>query len=150
MPGRQPQIVAPTSRPDQARAEPRVGTARAKHVRGAIDRVAIVMLVGSAIALAAAPFLMPNSYDWVRHTTSESAAQHVPGAWVARSGFVGLGLAVILLASRRRNRWTWPGAGLHAAFGALMIAAAVFSSRAWTPATRYSTWKMRCTRRLRR
>ncbi len=48
----------------------------------------IALLVVSAVALAVAPVLMPAGYDWVAHTTSESAAQGVAGAWVARLGFV--------------------------------------------------------------
>ncbi len=40
-------------------------------------------LVASATSLALAPTLMPESYSWVSHTTSESAAQGV-GAWLAR------------------------------------------------------------------
>lgn len=37
----------------------------------------IALLVVSATALALAPVFMPAGYDWVRHTTSESAAASV-------------------------------------------------------------------------
>lgn len=53
----------------------------------------IALLVVSAAALVLAPAFMPAGYDWVRHTTSESAAQGLAGAWVARLGFVAFGLA---------------------------------------------------------
>jgi hypothetical protein len=93
-----------------------------------------VVLAGlgtSAAALAAAPALMPPGYSWVSHTTSESAAQGVDGAWLARTGFVLFGLSVILLATSRWQRWGSWATALHAGFGALLVAAAVFSHRPW-------------------
>jgi len=52
-------------------------------------------LGASAAALAAAPALMPASYSWISDTTSQSAAQGLSGAWLARLGFVLLGLSVM-------------------------------------------------------
>jgi hypothetical protein len=75
---------------------------------------------------------MPPGYSWVSQTTSEFAAQGVQGAWLARLGFVLLGLSVILLATICQRRWGLWGAALHAGFGVLLIAAAVFSHRPWT------------------
>jgi hypothetical protein len=88
----------------------------------------------SAVALATAPLLMPESYSWVAHTTSESAAQGVRGAWLARLGFVLFGLSTIALVSAARERWGAIAAGLHYVFGAMLIATAAFSTRPWTPA----------------
>jgi len=85
------------------------------------------------VALAAAPALMPADYSWVSNTTSESAAQGVQGAWVARLGFVLFGLSTILLAAGSRRRWGPWATAVHAAFGALMIASAGFAHRPWTP-----------------
>lgn len=96
----------------------------------AADRnlVAVALLAASAMVLLVAPTLMPSDYSWVAHTTSESAAQGVSGAWVARTGFVTFGGAVLLL-SRMWSGWArW----LHRAFGVCMVAAAVYSSRPWT------------------
>ncbi len=90
----------------------------------------VVLLVLSALALLVAPGLMPPSYSWVSHTTSESAGQGVTSAWVARTGFLGFGTAVLLLA----RRWHGLGRWLHVAFGVCMIAAAIYSSRPWTSA----------------
>jgi hypothetical protein len=84
------------------------------------------------LALAAAPALMPRDYSWVANTTSESAAQGVQGAWLARLGFALLGLSVILLAVESRRRWGPWATALHATFGTLMTAAAAFSHRPWT------------------
>jgi hypothetical protein len=89
------------------------------------------LLALSAQALLLAPALMPAGYNWLRHTTSESAAQSVPGAWLARLGFLLLGLSVVWLAGHWRRAWSWPERWLHAAFGVLMIATAAFSTRPW-------------------
>lgn len=88
-------------------------------------------LVLSATALATAPVLMPDTYSWVSMTTSESAAQGVHGAWLARLGFLVVGLSVNLLSSVRTRSWGPWASGLHTCFGVLMIAAAAFSTRPW-------------------
>ncbi len=93
----------------------------------------IGLLVISAVAVLLAPLAMPESYSWVKHTTSESAAQGVAGAWVARVAFVTFGFAVLALATISRHRWGLAGTACHSAFGVLMIAAAVFSTRSWIP-----------------
>jgi hypothetical protein len=99
--------------------------------------VALAGLASSLVALALAPVLMPASYSWVAHTTSESAAQGVPWAWLARVGFVLFGGAVVLLAWRT-GRWGTGGRRLHGLFGLLLVAAAVFSARPWDPALPFS------------
>lgn len=48
---------------------------------------------------------------------------------MARTGFVLLGVSVVWLAKIRTANWGKRGASLHAAFGLLMIAAAIFSNR---------------------
>lgn len=91
-------------------------------------RLIVIALLGQSVAaLALAPFLMPPDYSWLSHTTSESAAQGLTGAWLARLGFLTFGLAVLWLSSAVDwGRW---GAYLHSSFGLLMVAAAVFSHR---------------------
>lgn len=84
-------------------------------------------LATSAVALAAAPMLMPDGYSWMSGTISESAAQGVDGAWVARLGFVLFGLSVLALVPLKTQAWGTIAAGFHAAFGALMVAVAAFS-----------------------
>jgi hypothetical protein len=92
-------------------------------------RIAIVGLyLAAAVALALAPLLMPPTYSWLEHTTSESAAQGLEGAWLARSGFVLFGFAV-LATTLSVEWWSVATRAAHAAFGVCMIAAAVFSSR---------------------
>jgi hypothetical protein len=88
-------------------------------------------LAASALALVLAPLNMPDSYNWVEHTTSESAAQGVEGAWVARAGFVLFGLTVLWLSHIAAVRWQRWGTVLFVAFGVFMVFAAAFSSRSW-------------------
>ena len=90
-------------------------------------------LGGSALGLALAPLLMPDSYSWVSHTTSESAAQGVSGAWLARLGFLMFGLAVLWLTAFSGARWGRWGTFFHGMFGVLMTATAAFSHRPFTP-----------------
>ncbi|MBK6309323.1 MAG: DUF998 domain-containing protein [Candidatus Microthrix sp.] len=95
--------------------------------------VGVVGLICSAAALALVPLVLPASYSWVEHTTSEAGAQGVDGAWLARAGFVLFGLAVLWIASRRRCAWGRLATGLHVTFGVSMIAVAAFSLRSWLP-----------------
>lgn len=97
----------------------------------AVAWAVLVVLLCSLLALLFAPLLMPASYDWIRHTTSESAAQGIHGAWLARLGFMLYGLAVLVLAMAQRHYWGRAALLLHASFGMGMIGNAVFASRPW-------------------
>ncbi|MGI9604369.1 MAG: DUF998 domain-containing protein [Acidimicrobiales bacterium] len=99
--------------------------------------LSLILLGGSAVALACAPLLMPDSYDWVEHTTSESGAQAVDGAWLARLGFLLFGLAVLTVAERSARRWGERAVALHRVFGLAMLAVAAFSARSWIPAAEF-------------
>ncbi|WP_420641298.1 DUF998 domain-containing protein [Candidatus Leptofilum sp.] len=96
-------------------------------------RTAVSLLILSALALLLAPSQMPASYDWLQHTTSESAAQGVEGAWLARLGFMIFGLAVMWQTSLLHKPWARPVRLSHMAFGVCMVGAAVFSSKPWLP-----------------
>jgi Protein of unknown function (DUF998) len=91
----------------------------------------MVMLVGSGALLALASAMMPDGYSWTEHGISESAAQGIDGAWLARMGFVVFGLAVIWLTSLRTGVWETAGTVLHMCFGVCMIGVAAFSTRPW-------------------
>jgi hypothetical protein len=105
------------------------------HADVASQRVGIVtLLVLSAAALGAAPLMLPASYSWVRHAISESAAQGVEGAWVARLGLLLMGLAVLWLSGVAGRRWGSWGRYAFRSFGVLMVAAATFSHKPWEAA----------------
>ena len=49
--------------------------------------VGVLVLLGAALlAILLAPLAMPDDYSWVELGVSESAAQGLEGAWVARIG----------------------------------------------------------------
>lgn len=106
---------------------PANGPSRAARLAG------LGLLLLSMVALGTAPRLMPSGYSWLRHTTSESAAQGVPGAWLARLGFLSLGFAVLWMSVHLRGAWPPPVRWMFAAFGVLMVSTAAFSIRPWWP-----------------
>jgi hypothetical protein len=91
----------------------------------------LALFILSAAALLAAPGLMPAGYSWLTHTTSESAAQGLNGAWLARLGFILFGLAVVWLASFRSSVWARAAVWCHLAFGVCMLGTAAFSHAPW-------------------
>lgn len=108
------------------------GTGRGRWVWGLLSGLA-----GAMLLLALAPLALPASYSWVRLGTSESAAQGVPGAWVARAGFVAFGLSVLGVAVLRHRAWKPLGTALHGLFGVAMVMVAVYSHAPWEPDVAY-------------
>ena len=98
--------------------------------------VVLALLATSAASLAVAPTVVPDSYSWLSHTTSESGAQGVEGAWLARLGFLIFGLAVIWLAQLARPTWGPWGTAFHTVFGVFMTATAAFSAGSWEQGAR--------------
>lgn len=111
------------------------GTAADDAVRAVPRKTAatiiLALLATSLVAVAIAPALMPDSYSWMEHAVSESAAQGVERAWVARLGFLLLGFAVLLLAGKAGRRWGVWGRSVHRVYGISMIAAAAFAHSPW-------------------
>jgi hypothetical protein len=93
----------------------------------------LVLLALSLTALLVAPLLIPEGYSWLTHTTSESAAQGLEGAWLARSGFLLFGFGVVWLAGAASGTWARAATWMHLAFGVLMISTAAFSHRPFIP-----------------
>lgn len=91
------------------------------------------LLLLSFLALLLAPTQMPDSYSWLQHTTSESGAQGIDGAWLARLGFLLFGLAILGQTAVLHTTWPLPVQLLLGAFGVFMTAVAAFSARAWLP-----------------
>ncbi|OIO66700.1 MAG: hypothetical protein CO186_06315 [Zetaproteobacteria bacterium CG_4_9_14_3_um_filter_49_83] len=96
-----------------------------------------VLLAISAAFIYCAPLLMPEDYSWISHVISESAAQNLPGAWVARSGFIVFGFAVLWLAVAHRSTWVKGAYICHMAFGIFMISTAAFSHKPWLEGVPY-------------
>lgn len=65
----------------------------------------LTVLMVSLLSLGSAPLLMSESYSWIRHTTSESAAQGVNSAWLAPLGFMSFGWSVIWATAAMGKCW---------------------------------------------
>jgi hypothetical protein len=68
--------------------------------------VVLACLAASLIALGVAPAVMGAGYSAVDHTTSDSAAQRLDGAWAGRLGFLAFGFGVFWLAVAAARHWT--------------------------------------------
>ena len=91
---------------------------------------ATIALAISATLLGAAPAWMPRGFDWRRHTVSDSAAQDLPHAWLARAGLALLGIASVQLAIDAAHLGSAARLGL-ALFGVGMISSGAWSRRPW-------------------
>lgn len=105
-------------------------------------RIAILLLLASSgAAFLLAPLALPPSYSWVRQSISESAAQGLVGAWVARSGFLLFGCAVVWLATSLRQRWGRAGVAALGTFGIMMFGTAAYSHRPWQPGVSFDAFE---------
>jgi hypothetical protein len=97
----------------------------------AIGATALLFLAMGATLLSA--WLMPHGLSPLRDSLSAAAAQHLPGAWAQRLGFLAAGLAVLWLAAAYQHAWVraawWP----HAHVGVFLTGAAAFSAGAQRP-----------------
>jgi hypothetical protein len=75
--------------------------------------------------------LMPQSYSIIEQSISESAAQGVQGAWLARAGLLLFGLGVLALASAAGDRWGVWGRLAHRVFAVAIVSSAVFAHMPW-------------------
>ena len=105
--------------------------AELKPTRTARAAAVIVLLGGSAVCVALAPLLMPDSYSIVEHSISESAGQGIQGAWLARTGFLLLGFAVLIVAGLAGARWGLWGRIAHRLYGVSMVGVAAFAHMPW-------------------
>lgn len=90
-------------------------------------RIVLVGIAAMLMAMVIGPVLSPPEFSWQRHTTSEQAGQHVPGAWIMRAGFVAYGLATCVAALRDWATRPLVRAAL-ALFGLGLVGAAVWSN----------------------
>ena len=99
----------------------------------------LALLVVSVGLLAVAPLFMSEGYSVLEHTTSESAGQLVQASWIARTGFLCFGFAVLWLAQLRSRTWGGAGTLAHCVFAVSMIATAAFSSRSFDASAPYDS-----------
>ncbi|MCG6872923.1 MAG: DUF998 domain-containing protein [Gammaproteobacteria bacterium] len=98
-----------------------------------VRSVIIALLLSSAACIFLAPLAMPGGYSWLYHSISESAAQGLRHAWIARMGFLLFGLAVLWLALQRRPHWARGTYWMMLVFAVCMFGTAAFSHKPWLP-----------------
>ena len=91
----------------------------------------ILLLLASAFCVIAGTMAMPDGYVWLKHSISESAAQGMEAAWVARFSFLLYGCAVLWLVVSLRSVWARSVYWMHMVFALSMIGTAAFSHKPW-------------------
>ena len=114
-------------------SRPVIAATISRHQAAAL--VVVVLFLASGVCLVIAPSLMPDSYNWVRHAISETAAQGLARAWVARLGIMLSAVAILLLAANRELGWRAASRSIHRLYAILVIGLAAFSLKPWTAGT---------------
>jgi Protein of unknown function (DUF998) len=100
--------------------------------RSASSVIVLAGIVCIAAAMLIGPFASPAEFNWIIHTTSEQAAQHMPGAWIMRAGFVGYGASIVAAGWLNRCERPFEMTSLIA-FGLGLVASAVWSNAPIVP-----------------
>ena len=95
--------------------------------------VVLLLLVSSGGLVLLAGAAMPEPYSWRSHSISESAAQGLHKAWIARLSFLCFGAAVLILSIVKRQDWARACYGMQLVFAVCMLATAAFSHKPWLP-----------------
>jgi archaellum biogenesis protein FlaJ (TadC family) len=93
----------------------------------------VLLLAASGMLVLAAAAAMPEPYSWRTHSISESAAQGLLKAWIARFSFLCFGAAVLILCIVKRREWARASYWMHLVFAVCMLATAAFSHKPWLP-----------------
>lgn len=99
----------------------------------------VTLLVSSASFIYLAPLAMPDGYSWLSNAISESAAQGLRHAWIARFGFLFFGLSVLWLSLYRRNVWARGVYWMQLGFALFMLGTAAFSHKPWLAGAPFDT-----------
>ena len=91
----------------------------------------VALLITSGVLVLAAAVAMPDAYSWRAHSISESAAQGLQNAWIARLSFICFGSAVLVLSLAMRQAWARATYWMHLVFAAAMLGTAAFSHKPW-------------------
>ena len=79
------------------------------------------------LAMIVGPQFSSPEFSWLRHSTSEQASQHMPGAWIMRIGFIAYGSSVFCAALVDWRRRVLVRAAI-ALFGTGLIGTAIWSN----------------------
>jgi len=96
-----------------------------------LSALAIASFAASAALVLVAAVLMPPGYAWQSHSISESAAQGLEHAWVARLAFLLFGAGVLGVCAAQREKWSFVTYWANVIFAACMFGAAAFAHAPW-------------------
>lgn len=91
----------------------------------------VFLLAASGALVLAGAAAMPEPYSWRTHAISESAAQGLRHAWIARLSFLCFGGAVLVLSLIKRDVWARGTYWMHLTFALCMLSTAAFSHKPW-------------------
>ncbi len=95
-------------------------------------RIVAIGILAILTAIILGPAFSPPEFDWMRHSTSEQAGQHMPGAWIMRAGFVAYGTSILAAVALRPRKAVWARIALSV-FGGGLIATAIWSNAPIVP-----------------
>ncbi len=100
--------------------------------------VSISAFVIAALGVLIAPVFLHDGYSALSNSISESAAQNVPTAWIARSALFASGAGTLGVVVLKARIWGRTVATSFAAFGTLWIVSSIFSTKSWVIGTPYN------------
>ncbi len=104
----------------------------------AIKVSAIVALAIAALGVLLAPVFLHDEYSILSNSISESAAQNVPTAWIARTALFASGLGVLGIVVLKSRSWSRTVSISFSVFGTLWIVSSVFSTKSWVAGSSFS------------
>lgn len=91
----------------------------------------VAALVLALVIIWIAPLWMPAGYSPIRHSISESAAQHLRHAWAVRTALIVAAFGAIAVVTGMTHRWTRFEVACGLVFGIAFVFVAIFPHRPW-------------------
>ena len=98
----------------------------------------IVTFVIAALGILLAPVFLHDEYSILSNSISESAAQNVPTAWIARTALFASGLGVLGVVALKRRSWSRTASISFSVFGTLWIVSSAFSTKSWVTGSSFN------------
>lgn len=92
----------------------------------------------AVIGILVAPVFLHDGYSVLRNSISESAAQNVPTAWIARTALFASGVGVVAVVILKSSTWSRTTNFAFTAFGTLWIVSSLFSTKSWIVGTPFN------------
>ena len=100
--------------------------------------VSISAFAIAAVGVLVAPVFMHDGYSVLSNSISESAAQNVPTAWIARAALFASGIGVLGAVALKASTWSRATNISFTAFATLWIISSFFSTKSWVSGTPFN------------